>query len=216
MSDIVKFNENQRVAIEAVSRNPSATNREIADFVGVHCDTVRIWRTNPDFIDAVYDRFMELEGSKLPMVVGAMVHEAIQGNVQAGRLVLEHFGKLIKRMEYKIESPFEKFLRAEDAIFEEVSTVRNPINDFPTKRVKDEKKRLNTVTKAEYRKSKRKQYSDKNREKIRKQQKERQELRERAIKVGLELLPPKRVKKHIREAWINKLEELEAKTTQNS
>ena len=36
-------------------------------------------------------------GSRLPTVLNSMVREAEAGNVQAGRLVLEHSGKLIKR-----------------------------------------------------------------------------------------------------------------------
>jgi len=45
-----------------------------------------------------------------------MIREAEAGNVQAGRLVLEHSGKLIKRVEVaNHQSPFEKFLNAEIA-----------------------------------------------------------------------------------------------------
>ena len=50
-------------------------------------------------------------GGELPAVLNAMVREAKSGNVQAGRLVLEHSGKLVKNINVTIDSPFEKFLK---------------------------------------------------------------------------------------------------------
>ena len=91
---------------------------------------------------------------KLPMVLNSMIREAVEGNVQAGRLVLEHSGKLVKNINVTVDSPFEKFLKAEqiddaeiiDADSEEVSNIietlpeRNPENDKPKKREIKEKK----------------------------------------------------------------------------
>ena len=48
------------------------------------------------------------------MVLNSMIREAIEGNVQAGRLVLEHSGKLVKNINVTVDSPFEKFLKAEE------------------------------------------------------------------------------------------------------
>jgi len=43
-----------------------------------------------------------------------MVREALAGNVQAGRLVLEHSGKLQKNINITISSPFEKYLESQE------------------------------------------------------------------------------------------------------
>ena len=48
--------------------------------------------------------------SKLPSILDAMVREAQAGNVQAGRLILEHSGKLVKNVVNVTISPYEMFL----------------------------------------------------------------------------------------------------------
>ena len=92
--------------------------------------------------------------AKLPMVLNSMIREAVEGNVQAGRLVLEHSGKLVRNINVTVDSPFEKFLKAEqidsediiDAESEEVAQMietlpeRNIENDKPRKRKIKEKK----------------------------------------------------------------------------
>ena len=81
------------------------------------------------------------------------------GNVQAGRLVLEHSGKLVKNINVTVDSPFEKFLKAEqiddaeiiDADSEEVSNIietlpeRDPVNDKPKKKRNKGKKAVEQI-----------------------------------------------------------------------
>ena len=43
-----------------------------------------------------------------------MVREALAGNTSAGRLVLEHSGKLQKNIHITISSPFEKYLESQE------------------------------------------------------------------------------------------------------
>ena len=43
-----------------------------------------------------------------------MVREALAGNTSAGRLVLEHSGKLQKNINITISSPFEKYLESQE------------------------------------------------------------------------------------------------------
>jgi hypothetical protein len=177
--------------------------------------------SDPLFIDEVYKRYMEVAGLELPSVIASMFEEAKMGNVQAGRLLLEHFGKLENRIKIQVESPFEKFMKvdADDAEFVdmddetkqvldqvasamEVDNIelpeRNPINDKPKKREKEEKARLSTLGF----KSIKKKVEDK-------KQQSRYLVRKRALAVELDLLPPGRHSKGTRDEWMAKLEELE-------
>jgi len=145
------------------------------------------------------------------MVLNSMVREAVEGNVQAGRLVLEHSGKLIKNINVTVDSPFEKFLKAEeidsaeiiDAESEEVQEAvealpeRNPENDKPLARKKKEIKRVEDI-KAKKPKSKKS-----------KDRAKRYQLLQRAKKVGLEPLPSRRPSNSERRKWIEELIERE-------
>ena len=99
------------LAIELKALQPSITNKEIASRLKVSENAVSSWFKDPNFIDACYERYMLEFGSQLPSVLNAMVREAQAGNVQAGRLVLEHSGKLVKNINITVDSPFEKFLK---------------------------------------------------------------------------------------------------------
>ena len=206
-----KFSPKQRVAIEYIALNPSSTRKEVASHVGVTDVTVYDWQKDPYFVEAVYETYMTAFGFKLPAVLEAMIREALSGNVQAGRLVLEHSGKLVKNVHVQVDSPFEKFLKAEvGGEYEDAEIIeaeyeldklpeRNSVNDTPHKRVRTEKKKLKRVLSKERKKAKEL-----------KARRERYALRERARKVGLEPLPPGRLSKGKREVWLNKLKNLEA------
>ena len=204
------FSPKQRIAIEFIALNPSATKKEIANHVGVTDVTIWDWQKNPNFVDAVYETDMTKFGSQLPLVLESMIREAVSGNVQAGRLVLEHSGKLVKNVHVQVDSPFEKFLKSE-VEFDEVEVIdaeeinlkelpeRNPENDFPEKRKKKEKKNLQQAISKSKKKAKQL-----------KARKERYQLLKRAKKVGLKPLPPGRWSKGKKEDWLNKLKKLES------
>ena len=210
MSNIIK-NPAQHMAIELYAMQPSITAEEVAKRCNVTVKTVQNWRNNINFVEAVYDRYMVEFGSQLPDVLRAMVREAQAGNVQAGRLVLEHSGKLVKNVNVTIDSPFEKFLKKiddiEDAeIIEDVEVTElvqelPDYNDLPPRneenqenRVKKEKKSINKSIKDEI---KRKEYN--------KKQKEWYNWRKRAKKVGIEPLKSKRPTPGQRKEWQNKI-----------
>tara|TARA_Y100001963_G_scaffold151034_1_gene233182 strand:- start:25 stop:681 length:657 start_codon:yes stop_codon:yes gene_type:complete len=210
MSNIIK-NPAQHMAIELYAMQPSITAEEVAARCNVTVKTVQNWRNNINFVEAVYDRYMVEFGSQLPDVLRAMVREAQAGNVQAGRLVLEHSGKLVKNVNVTIDSPFEKFLKKiddiEDAeIIEDVEVTElvqelPNYNDLPPRneenqenRVKKEKKSINRSIKDEI---KRKEYN--------KKQKEWYNWRKRAKKVGIEPLKSKRPTPGQRKEWQNKI-----------
>ena len=175
--NIKKYEPNKLIAIELISSNPSMHQKAIAKQLGVDERTVRNWLTDPDFIDEIYKRYMEVSGIELPAVIKAMIEEAKLGNVQAGRLILEHFGKLEHRIKVQVESPFEKFMRmdGEDAEFIDVDDKdkndmdlvskvmdienielpeRDIANSSPRLREKNEKKTLKESTIKEIKKEK--------------------------------------------------------------
>jgi len=207
------FSPKQRIAIDYIALNPAATRVEIASHVGVAPNTVYDWQREPYFVDAVYETYMTSFGFQLPSVLEAMIREALTGNVQAGRLVLEHSGKLVKNVHVQVDSPFEKFLKAETEVeFEGAEVIeaeydldklpeRDKSNDEPNKRVKKEKQNLKLSVAQQKKKARQL-----------KSRRENYRLIKRAEKVGLELLPPGRWSKGKREAWLNKLKKLEAST----
>ncbi len=214
MSKLQKYDQIKKVAIEHFATNPSLTIKELAAEIGVTERTIFKWRTDPNFMDAIYDRYMILFGGELPAVLSAMIREAKSGNVQAGRLVLEHSGKLVKNINVTVDSPFEKYLKivdddAEDAeiveAMEEIPIIETlPERDIepPIKRNKREKKQIDDAIKKE-------QYNQK--------RKEWYKWKKRAKAVGVEPLSARRPTKGQRKTWedeiIKKESEVESKET---
>jgi hypothetical protein len=113
-----------------------------------------------------------------------MYSEAINGNVQAGRLILEHSGKLVKNVEVKVESPFERFLQGSKKIENAIEVVEEE------EKLLEEQKESPT-------------------EKLNKQKSDSKKLLSRAKKVGLKPLGPGRHTKTKRKEWLLELEKLE-------
>ena len=111
MANLQKISERQQAA-EMMALDPDMTVKQIATKLKVHEQTVLNWRRDPNFVDMVYQIYMVEFGAEIPGVLSSMIREAKAGNVQAGRLVLEHSGKLVKNINVTIDSPFEKFLKS--------------------------------------------------------------------------------------------------------
>ena len=223
LTDIKKKNVSTR-AIEILSKNLHMTYEQVAKEAGVSKGTISKWMSNAEFIDKVYTRYMELAGTELPAVVQAMIEEAKLGNVHAAKLILEHFGKLEQKLNIKIESNFEKFMKSNDteeaewfdvtdkqvevldAIAEHVGSTeielpeRHISNDTPKLRDDYERARLKGKSTARAKES-----TEKNK------QAQRYLIRKRAKKVNLELLPSGRHAKSVKDTWMRKLIELENK-----
>ena len=197
MSKVALKKVNQQAAIDLLIQNPGLNKTEVAKQLDIPPRTIRSWFADDRFVDMYYKLYMTLFNSKLPMVLNSMIREAVEGNVMAGRLVLEHSGKLIKNINVTVDSPFEKLLKAKeiDADVIEVITEdlpeRNPENDTPKKRNKKEAKKISYAKNKKQNKAKR--YA----------------LLQRAKKVGLEPLPAKRPTHSERRKWLEKLSELE-------
>jgi len=198
MSKLQKYDQIRKVAVEHFATNPNLTVKDLALELGITERTIVKWRTDPNFMDAIYDRYMVLFGGELPAILNAMIREAKSGNVQAGRLVLEHSGKLVKNINVTVDSPFEKYLKAvdidaEDAeiieVMEEIPIIETlPERDIepPIKRNKREKKQIDDAIKKE-------QYSQK--------RKEWYKWNKRAKAAGVEPLSARRPTKGQRKAW---------------
>lgn len=194
---LAKKKPSKVLAIELFALNPNMQVKEVAEKCGVTNDCVVKWRQDPAFVDKIYERYMTEFGSQLPAVINAMVREAKHGNVQAARLVLEHSGKLVKNVNITIDSPFEKFLKAEDVqdaevveVFEDVEMPTDLPERIEPKTVKEEKVVVKKIIDKEKRK--------KNRNEMRK---EWYAWKKRAKAVGIEPLKAKRPTKGQRKEW---------------
>ena len=205
-------NDKKQLAVELLSRDPSITQRTLADQLKVNKNTVNNWFKDPDFINGIYDHFMILAGKHLPSVVMSLINEAKEGNVRAAELVLKHFNKLQDRVHIEINAPFMQFMNnqniseavivQEDAkmIGENLNIQENPIlppRNPKANTSKNPKNKLNT---------KKLGYKHK---KYREDINSRYKLRKRANEVGLDPLPAGKPKDNVRKAWLNKLKDLE-------
>ena len=113
------------MAIDIVASNPGIKQTEVAKKLGLHNNTLSKWMRNPDIVEKIYKRYMQIAGNELPAVIQAIIEEAKLGNVHAGRLILEHFGKL----ENKLKIQVERVLRADSNgichLFQLVPIARN-------------------------------------------------------------------------------------------
>ena len=209
MSNIELKKANQMAAIDLLINNPELNKTELANELNMTPQTIHNWFADDRFVEMYYKQYMISFNAKLPMVLNSMVRDAVEGNVQAGRLVLEHSGKLVKNINVTVDSPFEKFLKATEIDATEVIDVeseevqqaievlpkRNPINDKPLKRKQDEKKAVDNIKKGK------KPYRQKRRE----DRANRYALLQRAKKVGLDPLPAKRPTNTERRRWLEEL-----------
>ena len=148
MANIQKRPE-KALAVEIFATQPDKSISQVAMEVGVDPKTMYNWRCDHKFMDAIYEKYMVTFGGELPAVLSAMVREAKAGNVQAGRLVLEHSGKLVKNVNITIDSPFEKWLKKvddaevidgeiiEDEVVDLVGEIQVEIDNLPPREVED-------------------------------------------------------------------------------
>ena len=126
-------------AIEVYATTPDIDHQDAAIKLGVGEKTLFRIRRDPNFWESVYNYFMVTFEGDVIDVLRAMVREAKAGNVQAGRVVLEHSGKLQKNINVTISSPFEKWMEKEkggveiqDAeIIEDLQAIPNDFTDLP-------------------------------------------------------------------------------------
>ena len=202
MTKIQKISERKKAA-EIMALDPEMSVRQIADKLKVHEQTVLAWRRDPNFVDMVYQTYMTEFGAEIPAVLQSMIREAKAGNVQAGRLVLEHSGKLVKNINVTIDSPFEKYLKADKAEVEYVDAeIQDIVEDIeptpdivlPERKVEDQRVR----TQSEFMTIKKTAQNSKRRVNRNKMHRWKQ----RAKRVGIDPLPAGRPTKAQKKDWI--------------
>jgi len=232
-----ELKDKKQLAIELYVGDLNLTQKAIAEEVGVSYQSILNWFNDPKIIDTIYKRYMEIRGMRLPMVVDAMIREAETGNVQAGRLVLEHFGKLDSRIKIQVQSPWEQFLQQSDVIEAEIVSdsdalegvgggdlkdeivsiaaqaaiiAQNRVRDELPERDERNNKPIQRVFEEKERVAKVTQKELK-RIKMRKHEREMYKLRRRAKAVGLEVQDKGRLTKSQRDEWLKELKRLERK-----
>ena len=103
MSENVHFSSNQIAAIEwlATDKNQRTpvTEALLAQSLGITDRTIRRWKEQPEFTDAITARARELLNSDLPQIYAAMVREALKGNFQHIKLAFEMTGEYSPKQE---------------------------------------------------------------------------------------------------------------------
>ena len=211
MNNAIEKKENQiikrKMAIELCATIPEITNKELAAKLGISYKKACAWRNDPKFIEKSVDRFIEIVGREVPLVMKALIREAKEGNTRAAEIFLKQVGRLQETLTVKIEAPFMQHLKQKEGSIEiddvtnmsqvvefEELPPRDVKNDQPAKLVKNDfKNTRNAIKKA-------KKNANRN---------ERYELRKRAEKVGMDPLPPGRPHPAKRKAWLKKLRKLE-------
>ena len=217
MDKLAKYKQNPSkvLAIELIALNPAISTREIASKTGVSEAKIRAWRRDGNFIDACYDLYMLEFGSQLPSVLNAMIREAQAGNVQAGRLVLEHSGKLVKNINVTLDSPFEKFLQAipDAEVVNDEDIIDAATNAIDENIVEVERKVGNQDVRAKKEKIKNRSEILKEERRLKRNQKQKEwyQWRKRAKAVGIEPLAERRPTPAQRKEWEKQIIEKEKK-----
>ena len=211
MDEVTKLKKkpSKVLAVELLVYNPELSMQQIADKLCISKACLEKWKQDPNFVDAVYDKYMVSFGLEIPMVLDSMIREAKAGNVQAGRLVLEHSGKLVKNINVTIDSPFEKFLKAvpeaevveDEDIIDAVEIIDDSFEQLPPRKVEDQKERTRNETIATKELIKKAERNAK--------QKNWYRWRVRAKKVGIEPLKGRRPTPAQRQDWEQRIIEAE-------
>lgn len=212
MSNLPKLNERKKAA-EIMATNPDMSCKQIAAKLKVHENTVLNWRKDPNFVDMVYQTYMVEFGAEIPAVLSSMIREAKAGNVQAGRLVLEHSGKLVKNINVTIDSPFEKFLKGmenaevveDEDIIDVAESVDDDFSDLPERVVENQIER----TKKENIRNRKAIRDEERKAAYNQKQKLWREWRLRAEKVGIKPLKGRRPTPAQRKEWEQRIIEAE-------
>ena len=101
-------------AVDIYATTPNVQHNFVADELGISYKTLLKLRKDADFWKKVWDTYLVTYEADVLDVCRAMVREALAGNTSAGRLVLEHSGKLQKNIHITISSPFEQYLESQE------------------------------------------------------------------------------------------------------
>jgi len=196
-------------AVEVYACKPDIRHQDAAEMLKVSENTLYKLRRDPNFWAKVYNYYMVTFEGDVVAVLRAMVREALAGNTTAGRLVLEHSGKLQKNINVTISSPFEKWMekveggiKVEDAeIIDDLKAIGDDFSDLPPRsdqrgvwKARDEHIAVRNATTAEESRIRRN-----------KARKIMRSWLKRAKAVGVDPLPARRPTPGQRKAWEKKI-----------
>ena len=118
-------------AVEIYATQPNVHHKDVANELGINPKTLKKLRSDANFWKQVYDYFMVSYEGEIIDVVRAMLREAKAGNTSAGRLVMEHSGKLKQHLNIRITSPYEQWMSSQGKQLEpskELLTLRNGVS----------------------------------------------------------------------------------------
>ena len=101
-------------AIQLYAGNPMIQHQEVAKMLDISEKKLRKLRRESEFHQKVYDYYMVTFETDVVAVLKSMVREAVAGNTTAGRIVLEHSGKLAKNININFPSPFDQWLKGQE------------------------------------------------------------------------------------------------------
>ena len=101
-------------AVEIYATQPNVHHKDVANELGINPKTLKKLRSDANFWKQVYDYFMVSYEGEIIDVVRAMLREAKAGNTSAGRLVMEHSGKLKQHLNIRISAPYDLWLQAKE------------------------------------------------------------------------------------------------------
>ena len=116
-------------AVDIYATTPNVQHNFVADELGISYKKLLKLRKDADFWKKVWDTYLVTYEADVLDVCRAMVREALAGNTSAGRLVLEHSGKLHKNIHITISSPFEQYLESQQGKQLEPSKEISSCND---------------------------------------------------------------------------------------
>ena len=196
-------------AVEVYACKPDIRHQDAAEMLKVSENTLYKLRRDPNFWAEVYNFYMVTFEGDVVGVLRAMVREARAGNVPAGRLVLEHSGKLQKNINITISSPFEKWMEKKEGgieiqdaeIIEDLQSLPDDFIDLPDRSEESavwKGRRDNAQLQKELNKEERRFNRNQARKVMRKWAK-------RAKAVGVDPLPARRPTPGQRKEWEKKI-----------
>ena len=107
---VVKGTKEQ--AIDLFASNPDIEIKKVAELLNVHRKTIENWRKDNNFHEAVLTKFNIQLNGRLGNTLLALEREALAGNVNAIKLLLEYSGKYQKNVAITVLAPYEQWLNS--------------------------------------------------------------------------------------------------------
>jgi hypothetical protein len=102
MSRSIKLKEQARSFVELMA-NPNVDKRDstLAKRIGVAPATIRNWKRRPDLTSEIETTVRDYSDQRLPEIWESLIQQAIEGDVNAARLIFQLRGELDKKQKPK-------------------------------------------------------------------------------------------------------------------